>query len=196
MRILIAKDEAFNFTYKANIDALAQLGEITFFSPLHDDLPIDCDLLYLPGGYPELFLPEIASNASMLKRLKDFAEQGGRIFAECGGFMYLCQDIDGTPMCNVLPFHATMKNAHLHLGYRQMTIPTPDGDITLRGHEFHYSEVIDCDNPSITKLSNQLSAKHTPVPTAIYRYKNVIAGYTHWYWAETDFVNALPFSFP
>lgn len=191
MRILIAKDEAFNFTYKANIDALAQFGDISFFSPLHDDISIDCDLLYLPGGYPELFLSEIAANASMLQRIKDYAEQGGTILAECGGFMYLCHDIDGTPMCNVFPFKATMQNAHLHLGYRQMTIPTPDGDISLRGHEFHYSEVVDCDSPSIEKICNQRSAKHTQVPTAIYRYKNVIAGYTHWYWAELTSIKVL-----
>ena len=56
MIIAIAKDEAFNFTYKANIDALAKLGDITFFSPLADETLPPCDLLYLPGGYPELFL--------------------------------------------------------------------------------------------------------------------------------------------
>lgn len=188
MRILIAKDEAFNFCYKANIDTLAQFGEISFFSPLHDDIAIDCDHLYLPGGYPELFLSKIAANATMRQRIKEYAEQGGAILAECGGFMYLCHDIDNTPMCNVFPFKATMQNAHLHLGYRQMNIATPDGDLNFRGHEFHYSEVIDCDSPSIEKICNQYSAKHTPVPTAIYRYKNVIAGYTHWYWA--DFLSA------
>lgn len=182
MRIFIAKDEAFNFTYRANIDALAQLGEITFFSPLHDDISIDCDLLYLPGGYPELFLDEISANASMLDKIKDYAERGGRIFAECGGFMYLCHDIDGTPMCNVLPFKATMQNAHLHLGYRQMKKTNNE---TLRGHEFHYSEIIEEELPDgITAERCQLSAKGTPVSTAIYRYRNVVAGYTHWYWGE------------
>ena len=54
MRILIAKDEAFNFIYRANIDSLRTMGEVRFFSPLHDSHLPSCDILYLPGGYPEL----------------------------------------------------------------------------------------------------------------------------------------------
>lgn len=195
MNILIAHDEAFNFTYRANIDALRQLGEVSFFSPLRDTT-FDSKLatlnsqliLYLPGGYPELFAEQLSANRSMRESIKAFAEQGGRIYAECGGFMYLTHDIDGLPMCNVFPFGATMKDAHLHLGYRQMTI----GENIVRGHEFHYSDII-----LPTKLPDEIiveqnlfSARGTKVPTAIYRYKNVIAGYTHWYWAEN--VDHLP----
>ena len=91
--IAIAKDSAFNFTYRANIDALRELGEVTFFSPMNDERMPECDLLYLPGGYPELFASELADNVTMRERIKAFAENGGRIFAECGGFMYLCNDI-------------------------------------------------------------------------------------------------------
>lgn len=160
MRILIAHDEAFCFTYRANIDALRQMGEVTFFSPLHDGALPSCDLLYLPGGYPELFLDAIAANAGMCRQIADYAEQGGRILAECGGFMFLCRDIDGVPMCGVFPFSATMKDAHLHLGYRECN--------GVRGHEFHYSDV--CEEHGLVN-----------------KYKNVIAGYTHWYWAETGF---------
>lgn len=185
-KILIAKDEAFNFIYRANVDELRSHGKVEFFSPLHDDIAIDCDLLYLPGGYPELFLKEIANNGIMLKRIRAYAENGGRIFAECGGFMYLCSEIDGVRMCGVLPFKATMRNARLHLGYRSM--PSTDGTYTLKGHEFHYSEVEDEEKADgITKTCAQRSAKGAAVDTAIYRYKNVIAGYTHWYWAEHGF---------
>lgn len=160
MRILIAHDEAFNFTYRANIDALRQVGDVTFFSPLHDRTLPSCDLLYLPGGYPELFLAELRANHDLCLQIKEYAEQGGRMLAECGGFMYLCQAIDDEPMCGVFPFHATMAKARLHLGYRELN--------GMRGHEFHYSEV--CEEHAM-----------------ICRYKNVIAGYTHWYWAETGF---------
>lgn len=160
MRILIAHDEAFNFTYRANIDALRMMGDVTFFSPLHDSVLPPCDLLYLPGGYPELFLTEINANHSMCQQIHDYAEQGGRIFAECGGFMYLCHDIDNIPMCNILPFSATMHNARLHLGYRELN--------GMKGHEFHYSSLT-TDHPMVC------------------HHKNVIAGYTHWYWAETGF---------
>jgi len=193
MNILIAYDEAFNFTYRANIDALRQLGDVSFFSPLRDTT-FDSKLstlnsqliLYLPGGYPELFADQLSANRSMCESIKAFAEQGGRIYAECGGFMYLTHDIDGLPMCNVFPFGATMQGAHLHLGYRQMTI----NGTTIRGHEFHYSDiVVPTKMPDeIIVEQNQFSARGTKVPTAIYRYKNVIAGYTHWYWAEAPFL--------
>ncbi len=184
MKILVANDEAFNFLYKANIDSLREMGEVKFFSPLHDkELPM-CDLLYLPGGYPELHLEDIVRNNGMTESIRDFAQNGGKVFAECGGFMYLCNDIDGTKMCGVLPFKATMANARLHLGYRQMEWRN---GMTLRGHEFHYSDVADMPCNDIKKVCCQYSAKGTKTGTAIYQYKNVIAGYTHWYWAENGF---------
>lgn len=179
MNILIAKDEAFNFTYRANIDALGELGELRYFSPLHDEKLPPCDLLYLPGGYPELFLEEIRANATMCQQIHAYAEHGGRIFAECGGFMYLCHDIDGVPVAGVLPYSATMQQARLHLGYRQMQ--------DIRGHEFHYSDVQEKKHQGITVIRAQRSAKGAEVCTPIYLYNNVICGYTHWYWAEHGF---------
>jgi len=178
-RIAIARDEAFNFVYRSNIDYLASLGDVTFFSPLRDKELPECDLLYLPGGYPEIFAKELAENESMRKSIKDFAERGGKIFAECGGFMYLCKDIDGVSMCDVLPLSATMEGAKLHLGYRTMEY----GGKTYRGHEFHYSTIKSIEKmpDSITVEQCQYSAKGAPVDTAIYKYKNVVAGYTHWY---------------
>ena len=181
-RIAVARDEAFNFTYRANIDSLRAMGEVTFFSPLNDSSLPPCDLLYLPGGYPELFASELAANSGMRRSIKAYAEQGGRVIAECGGFMYLCSAIDGVEMCGVLPFKATMEGARLHLGYRQITL---DG-ISLRGHEFHYSTVHEGALPNHVKaIKGQCSALGKPVDTPVYRYKNVLAGYTHWYWAET-----------
>ena len=193
--IAIAKDSAFNFTYRANIDALRELGEVTFFSPINDERMPECDLLYLPGGYPELFASELADNVTMRESIKAFAERGGRIFAECGGFMYLCNDIDGIPMCGVFPFSATMMDARLHLGYRQLCntkLSTLNSQLA-KGHEFHYSSVIEPDSlpEGIRKEQFQLSAKGQPVDTALYHYKNVLAGYTHWYWAETGFAEIL-----
>ena len=193
--IAIAKDSAFNFTYRANIDALRELGEVTFFSPMNDERMPECDLLYLPGGYPELFASELADNVTMRESIKAFAERGGRIFAECGGFMYLCNDIDGIPMCGVFPFSATMMDARLHLGYRQLCntkLSTLNSQLA-KGHEFHYSSVIEPDTlpEGIRKEQFQLSAKGQPVDTALYHYKNVLAGYTHWYWAETGFAELL-----
>ena len=193
--IAIAKDSAFNFTYRANIDALRELGEVVSFSPLNDERMPDCDFLYLPGGYPELFASDLSNNASMRESIKAFAENGGRIFAECGGFMYLCNNIDGIPMCGVFPFSATMMDAKLHLGYRQLCntkLSTLNSQLA-KGHEFHYSSVVEPDTlpEGIRKEQLQLSAKGQPVDTALYHYKNVLAGYTHWYWAETGFTELL-----
>ena len=182
--IAVARDEAFNFTYRANIDALARRGRVVFFSPLRDRSLPDCDLLYLPGGYPELFAQPLSDNTTMRKSIRDYAEEGGRVLAECGGFMYLCRDIDGLPMCGVLPLSATMDGARLHLGYRQLTV----GGQTLRGHEFHYSSVRpSACPPDVRRLVLQQSATGAPVDTPIYKYKNVLAGYTHWYWGEQSF---------
>jgi len=183
MTIAMAHDEAFNFTYRANIDALRQMGDVVCFSPLRDKkLPL-CQFLYLPGGYPELYARELSENVSMRESIRNYAEDEGRVLAECGGFMYLCRDIDAIPMCNVLPLSATMKNACLHLGYRQMTI---QGEV-VRGHEFHYSSVREENLPSGVKcLKGQMSATGEPVETPLYKYKRVLAGYTHWYWAETS----------
>ena len=161
-RIAVARDAAFNFTYRANIDALRRLGEVFFFSPLQDaDLP-QCDLLYLPGGYPELFAEQLAGNRAMRDQIRAYAEAGGRVLAECGGFMYLCRDIDGQPMCGLLPYSATMQGARLHLGYRETVL----NGTTLRGHEFHYSTTI------------------PEAPTPFVHYKNIRAGYPHWYWGD------------
>lgn len=183
MKILIAKDEAFSFMYRANIDALASMGHIAYFSPLSDTELLECDLLYLPGGYPELYADRLADNEAIRSAIRDYAVNGGRVLAECGGFMYLCNDMDGVPMCGMLPMSATMQGARLHLGYRQMSC----GGVILRGHEFHYSKVIEAALPADVRcIKKQLSAIGKPVDTALYRYKNVVAGYTHWYWAETS----------
>lgn len=181
IKIAVAHDEAFNFLYRANIDALKEMGEVTYFSPLYDAKMPECDFLYLPGGYPELFVEQLSANKNMRTSIKAFAESDGHIYAECGGFMYLTQNIDGTPMCEALPLEATMQGARLHLGYRQLQLP--DGS-SIRGHEFHYSTVRELG--PIDKLCHQLNAKGQPVDTPIYRYRNIVAGYTHWYWGDTQ----------
>ena len=192
-RIAVARDRAFNFAYRENLDRLAQMGEVVYFSPLAgDELPKDVDLVYLPGGYPELFAPELAMNRMLASQLVQYAESGGRIFAECGGMMYLGKsltDLEGRvwPMAGVLPIECTMLGARLHLGYRRMEI---NGKI-FKGHEFHYSKCAIGVRPHLHVFRVQKGADpNRTVDTEIYRYKNVIAGYTHWYWGESD-INAF-----
>ena len=181
MKIAVAKDRAFNFVYRENIERLAEMGEVKFFSPLAGDELPEADLVYLPGGYPELFAPELAINRMLASQLVQYAERGGRIFAECGGMIYLCRGIGEAPMCGVLPFTATMDGARLHLGYRRVEMPS---GAEWRGHEFHYSHLVAPD--ALPSVAKQFNAKGEEVPTPLYRYKNVIAGYTHLYWGEAD----------
>ena len=191
-RIAVARDRAFNFAYRENLDRLAEMGQVLFFSPLAgDELPKDVDMVYLPGGYPELFAPELALNRMLASQLVQYAEAGGRILAECGGMMYLGKsltDQEGKvwPMAGVLPIECTMQGARLHLGYRRMTI----GGTEFRGHEFHYSKIVQKGTVPFCIILAQSNAKGEKVDTELFRYKNVIAGYTHWYWGESD-INAF-----
>lgn len=185
-KVSVAYDDAFSFVYPANLDSLRASGaEITTFSPIAGDpLPPDTDLLYLPGGYPELYLPALSANFRLKEQIRRYAEAGGRVLAECGGLIYLCRDLDGVPMVGLLPMSATMQGARLRLGYR--TVSFPDGTV-FRGHEFHYSRLTDpCALPSVAV---QTDARGLETDTPVYRYKNVIAGYTHLYWGNSDILS-------
>ena len=177
--VLLARNaESFSFIYQENID---RFGNVSFFDPEKDTHSFDgIDLLYLPGGYPEKHLEALVNNEAARKAIKDYAEQGGRIIAECGGMMYLCESIvtdDGEyPMCGVLPYKisARKEDRKLSLGYRSFVL---DGK-EYRGHEFHYTQFMGETPESIVQVYN---AKGEPVPTPVFRYKNVLASYTHLY---------------
>ena len=183
-RFLIARNaESFSFIYQENIDRLHALGTVEFFDPEEESLilnPFTFHLLYLPGGYPEKHLEALAANEHCRRAIKDFAEQGGHIVAECGGMMYLCESIvtdEGEyPMCGVLPYKISARKADrkLSLGYRQFTL---DGK-EYRGHEFHYTQFLGNTPASVVQV---FDAKGRSVPTPILRYKNVLASYTHIY---------------
>ena len=147
------------------------------FVTRHSSFPSDT-LLYLPGGYPEKHLEALMRAEHTRRAIRDFAEAGGRIIAECGGMMYLCREIitdEGTfPMCGVLPYSITARQAdrRLALGYRQFAL---DGH-EFRGHEFHYTRFVE---PLPCSIAQVCDARQRPVPTPVIRYKNVIASYTH-----------------
>ena len=177
LRALIARNnEAFSFLYQETLDGFK---EVRFFDP-EKDVPCfdNIDLLYLPGGYPEKHLDALVANEACRKAIKEYAERGGRIQAECGGMMYLCKAIitdDGEyKMCGVLPYSITARQAErkLSLGYRRFEL---DGK-EYHGHEFHYTQFLGEVPQSVTQVYN---AKGEPVDTPVFEYKNVLASYTH-----------------
>ena len=190
LNTLIARNaESFSFIYQENID---RLGNVRFFDPEKDVPQLDgIDLLYLPGGYPEKHVEALVANDACRKAIKRFAEQGGRIVAECGGMMYLCRSIvtdDGEyPMCDVLPYAITARTCDrkLSLGYRRFEL---DGK-EYRGHEFHYTQFFseksgkkaERQGETPASVTQVYDAKGNPVPTPVFRYRNVLASYTHLY---------------
>jgi cobyrinic acid a,c-diamide synthase len=186
--IAVARDEAFNFIYHANIETLKRYGDVRFFSPIHDrELP-EADLLYLAGGYPELHAETLAANASMRNAIAEWCRNGGATWAECGGLMYLGQTLtlaDGAthPMCGVLDLDTTMQDAKLTLGYRKV-YPADANGVELRGHEFHYSRI--SRQGEIDTIAEIRNARDQEVPTSLFRVGNTIASYLHLYWGERD----------
>lgn len=107
------------------------------------------------------------------------------IYGECGGFLYLSKSIDGIGMCGILPFKATMASPRLTLGYRRVMLP----GMEIRGHEFHYSSVV---NPeALPSISSQTDVRGKRMPVGMYRVRNTVAGYTHLYWGEQQTANRL-----
>lgn len=199
MRISIARDEAFNFTYKENIAVLEKIGKVSYFSPLNDTHLPTSDFVYLPGGYPELFLEKLSANTAMLSSIKEYVMKGGKMLAECGGMMYLCKSVKGIStgkesgkeykMCGIIDEKVTMENMRLHIGYRAFNY----NNIEVRGHEFHYSGLIDKQTELGFESDNHdiviINAKGEVVGTKLFRYKNLIASYVHIYWGEFNPIN-------
>ncbi len=199
-RLAVAQDKAFCFYYDENLHHLESLGyELVPFSPLaHAHLPPNIDALYLGGGYPEVFAQELSENVSMRQSIYEFAQSNGEIYAECGGYMYLCTHLveaaeakeEASPhvtprtwdMCGVIHATATMGKGIRSLGYRQAQLlceaPFTLTQSTYRGHEFHWSDIEHHEEyPPL--YSVEIQGK-TQALGAV--YNNVKAGYIHLYW--------------
>lgn len=149
VKIGVAYDPAFCFYYQDNLELLrAAGGEIIWFSPMTDSALPNVDLVYLGGGYPELYAETLEKNEEMRKSIRKFADDNGVIFAECGGMMYLTQaitDFEGHrfEMVGIFSGTVSMSRKILTLGYReteiQKTCILGETGTKVRGHEFHYS---------------------------------------------------------
>ena len=151
LRLAVARDTAFCFYYQENLEMLAAAGfDIVPFSPLTDAaLPPAIAAVYIGGGYPELHAAALAANQPMRTALRQWVEEGGLLYCECGGLMYMAAeltDIEGRvhPMVGVFPLQMVMRPRLSRLGYRRVRLRRDcflgrPGD-ALYGHEFHYSE--------------------------------------------------------
>ncbi|MEI7695817.1 MAG: cobyrinate a,c-diamide synthase [Chlorobium sp.] len=193
--IAVARDEAFNFVYRENIELLRQYGRVVFFSPLHDERLPEAEMVYLAGGYPELYAEQLSSNSAMREQIAAFSRSGGRLYAECGGMMYLGKTItlkDGSvyPMCGALDLETTMQESRLTLGYRSVVL---DGSTAeLRGHEFHYSRI--SHQGALQNIATVNNARGEHVATPLFRKENTTASYIHLYWGEMPQAPVLLFS--
>jgi cobyrinic acid a,c-diamide synthase len=192
-RIGVAFDEAFHFYYEYNLHLLKSLGaELVYFSPISDPGLPDVNGLYIGGGYPEIHARSLSANVSMREQISAFAADGGTIYAECGGLMYLCDAIktlDGQhyPMTGVIPAHAVMRERLQALGYVEVETQAvsalgPAG-LRFRGHQFRYSELqplkdrIDCAYRVVRRRDGQVVSEG-------YTVKNTLASYVHAHWAS------------
>ena len=158
-RIGVVHDAALWFYYPENIEALRRAGaEVVEVSILADAPWPELDGLYLGGGFPETQAPALAANEPARRRLKDLAESGLPIYAECGGFMVLCErlEADGAsyPMAGVFPVATRLCERPQGLGYVEAEVVADNPFLTVgetvRGHEFHYSHCLQPDAPGLS----------------------------------------------
>ena len=149
VRIGVARDEAFCFTYRDNLHMLEQMGaELVPFSPLSDqNLPEGIQGLILSGGYPELHAARLSENQSMREEIRRAVTGGIPCIAECGGFMYLTEHIAGAPMVGLLPGGCEDKGRLVRFGYVELTARRDNllcrAGESIRGHEFHHWDADD-----------------------------------------------------
>ena len=195
--IAVALDNSFNFYYRDNIDALRREGaKIKFFSPTSDKKIPNCDSIYIGGGFPEILGRKLSQNLSMKKSLKQAAENGTPIYAECGGLMYLTKSISfGNKKYKMVGLF----DAETHMT-KKMTLNYTEGRIRsncivsapakFRAHEFHYSKIRNL--PRDAKLVYDLKIGEGIVGKrdALSEY-NTLASYCHLYFDSAKYATTL-----
>ena len=186
LRIAVARDEAFCFYYQENMELLESLGvELIPFSPIHDQkLPVKVSGVILGGGYPENYSKALSENTSMLASIRQAWENKMPFLAECGGFLYLHRELEGSdgifyPLAGVIPDKAWKTNRLGRFGYITLTPDHPDTCLIrkIKGHEFHYWESGDCGTCWTAK--KPLSDRSW---SCVHSEQGQIAGFPHLYY--------------
>lgn len=199
-RLAVAFDEAFCFYYQENLEFLEKNGwELVPFSPLKEEkLPENIKGILLGGGYPEIYAADLSKNKSMRKAIKKAAEEGVKILAECGGFLYLHESLEGEdgifyPMCGVMLGNGFRKGRLGRFGYISLERNNCDNSEQIRGHEFHYWEST---NPGTDfRAKKPAGGRQWDCMTAS---DTILAGFPHLYYLSNpqwilDFLNREEF---
>ena len=190
VRIAVARDSAFCFTYAETLDALREAGaEPVFFSPVRDAaLPEGVCGLYLPGGYPELYAQALSENKTMRTSIREAVNAGLPTAAECGGFLYLGQSLEDAegkswPMAGVLPGAGVRAGRLVRFGYAVLTAKRDSmlfrAGENLPVHEFHHWDST-ANGTAFTARKNEKMQWECG-----FANENFYAGFPHLYWAGT-----------
>ena len=192
VRLGVARDAAFHFYYRDLFDELEDSGcTIVRFSPVEDrSLPDRLDALYLGGGYPEEMAAELSANEPMLAAVREFADSGHPIYAECGGLMYLCRDLETVegkryPQAGLLPAATKMHRGLQALSYVDVTLKNDSlwgrAGANVRGHEFHHSTLA-ASPAGIDGWRSVYSVRKRRADTPVeegFQKGNILASYLH-----------------
>lgn len=187
LKIGVMRDRVFQFYYEENLEELKKYGaKIILINSLQDRILPEVDALYIGGGFPETNVSYLSQNMDLMKDIKKKAEKGLPIYAECGGLMYLCKSLitnEGEfPMVGIFPFKLKMfKKPQAH-GYVIAKVngnnPFYEKGIELKGHEFHYSKVIEYE--SLPTMSfNMIRGEGIIENMDGAVYKNTLGTYVH-----------------
>lgn len=194
VRIGVAQDEVFTFYYPSSLEVLSEYGaELVPFSPLKDSRLPRVDGLILGGGFPEMFIKELAANTAMRQDIRQAAEQGMPIYAECGGLMYLSRqitDFDNQTydMVGVIPAVCQMQSKLETVGYVTARALADNvlcaKEQNLKGHEFHFSRMF----PDVSDGEFPWAFEFKKMRTGAlyqggYASGNVLASYLHMHFA-------------
>jgi cobyrinic acid a,c-diamide synthase len=197
VKLGVMLDDAFTFYYPENLEALAGAGaELVFIDSLHEQKLPDIDGLYIGGGFPEMFLPELEANIQLRRDIACAIENYLPVYAECAGLMYLCRAIrwrgERHEMAGVIPCEVELCQRPQGHGYTEIETgenPFFPAGAAFWGHEFHYSRVTESDNLKFGYLIRRGQGVDGQRDGVI--YKNMLATFTHLHalgvpqWAES-----------
>ncbi len=188
LRIGYLRDSAFSFYYPENLEALERTGaKLVSISALRAfALPGDLHALYVGGGFPEIYAQELSANTRFLESLRQACANGLPVYAECGGLMLLARGLiwkgKRFPMANVFQIDVEVFDTPQGHGYSQLRVDTPNPfflpGAALRGHEFHYSRIVDVAEEAVTTCTVMRGVGCLPERDFLLT-RNVMAGYTH-----------------